>query len=346
MHSRGGHDITNGFPEVREVVFALRGRRVVLDGELVAVDPATSLPSFARLQRRVHVGSPRPALLAAVPVRLVVFDVLHLDGHPTIQLPYHERRALLEQLGLDGDRVWVPPVFDDAVHALDMARRGFEGIVAKANDGRYLPGRRSPSWRKHVFVSSCDARVVGFRPGTGRRGGVIGALLLAAETSDGRLRYIGSVGSGLSNGELRHLVQLLGPLRRATPTVIDVPRAEAAAATWVEPVVTAEIAFKTTTDDGRLRHPVWRGVRTDLTVPGPRQHPAGRLPAPLEVIGAMSTPDGAWRIEVIRQAHRGWCRLVHCADVVDDLDMDQALQLLTVAGVDVATLSEIGTTAA
>ncbi|WP_432990930.1 hypothetical protein [Dactylosporangium sp. CA-233914] len=108
----------------------------------------------------MHVGSPRPALLAAVPVRLFVFDVLHLDGHPTIQLPYHERRALLDHLGLDGDRVWVPPAFDDAAHALDIAGGGFEGIVAKVNGGRYLPGRRSSNWRKHVSIREpgCSAR--------------------------------------------------------------------------------------------------------------------------------------------------------------------------------------------
>jgi len=185
---------------------------------------------------------------------------------------------------------------------------------------------------------------VGFRPGNGRRSTTIGALLLATEQPDGRLRYIGSVGSGLSAADLCHLTRLLNPLRRAWPAAIDVPRAEAVTATWVEPILTGEVAYKATTREGRLRHPVWRGIRIDLTEP--RRLPTSERRAPLEVVGAMSTRDGAWRIEVLRRARREWCRLVHGADVVDDLDMAQALQLLTAAGVEVASLREHGSAAA
>src|SRR5205085_12701053 len=79
-----------------------------------------------------------------------------------------------QDLGLDGDRVSVAAAFDDADQALQVARAGHEGVVAKTHDGRYLPGRRSPSWRKHVFVSTCSAQIVGYRPANGSRAATIG----------------------------------------------------------------------------------------------------------------------------------------------------------------------------
>ncbi|MFC4045401.1 hypothetical protein ACFO1B_43895 [Dactylosporangium siamense] len=128
-HSRAQRDVSASYPELRALAFLLCGRSVTLDGELVAVNPATSTPSFSLLQGRIHVQAPQPNLLDSVPVRFIVFDVLHLDGHATTQLPYKQRRALLDQLGLDGAVVHVPPVFDDLDQALIVARGGFEGIL-------------------------------------------------------------------------------------------------------------------------------------------------------------------------------------------------------------------------
>src|SRR5581483_2996404 len=88
--TRTGRDATQAFPELAEAARLLDGRRAVLDGELVAFAAAGTRPSFQLLQQRLPVAAPGPVLLAATPVRYLVFDVLYLDDGPTIDLPYHE----------------------------------------------------------------------------------------------------------------------------------------------------------------------------------------------------------------------------------------------------------------
>lgn len=274
LMGRSGRDVTASFPDlgcddgVAGLSARLGGRAVVLDGEVVVVDEA-GRPSFSLLQQRMNVARPDPALVAAVPVQYLVFDLLSLDGTDATDLPHCERRRLLEALDLDTGaegRVRVPPLLDlgpaDAWAAAE--RLGMEGIVAKRLDSPYRPGRRSPAWRKAKVLRTQEAVVVGWAEGEGRRAGGIGALLLALPDGDGTWRSIGRVGTGFTDRALDDLADVLGPLKVERPTVVDPPTGVARRGVhWVEPVLVGEVAFTEWTPAGTLRHPTWRGLRPD-----------------------------------------------------------------------------------
>jgi bifunctional non-homologous end joining protein LigD len=329
--SRNGRDVTGTYPELAELAPPTAGREFVLDGEIVAVD-GTDRPSFSRLQQRMQLSTPSAALVSTVPVRYYAFDVLHLDGVPTMAEPYERRRELLAGLGLNGAAVRVPPHFvdvdPDAVMTAARAQ-GLEGIVVKRLSSAYQPGRRSRDWTKVPFNQTQEVVIIGHKPGRGRRAGTVGSLLLAVAGPGGRLSFAGGVGTGFTQDMLRHLQALLAPLSRPAPPVPDIPREFARGAHWVEPVLVGEVAFRDWTPDGRLRHPAWRGLRADKA---PTQ--SRRVAVPAEaVVGAMQTADGRWRVEVVRRGPTTWYRIVHGDDVVDWLAIAGVERVLAGAGV-------------
>ena len=168
--TRNDREVSATYPELRGLAEQLRDHRVVLDGEVVAFDEA-GRPSFGELQARMHVRAPGRALLDRVPVSLLVFDLLHLDGTSLVGAPYDDRRVALESLELAGDRWAVPPAFDGhAAEALAASQaQGLEGVLAKRHDAPYLPGRRSPSWVKVKHLLMQEVVVGGWSPGAGRR---------------------------------------------------------------------------------------------------------------------------------------------------------------------------------
>lgn len=263
--TRNDRNVVATYPELRALAGALGSRRVVLDGEIVALD-GEGRPSFGELQARMHVQRPDRSLLARVPVSYLVFDVLHVEGESLLKTAYDERRAVLDALGLDGPRWATPPAFQgdgDAAMAASRAQ-GLEGVLAKRRDSVYEPGRRSRSWVKIKHVRAQEVIVCGWQPGSGRRAGGIGSLLLGVHDEQGRLIYAGHVGTGFTTRMLEDLAARLSPLERKTsPLADEVPRPQARNAHWVTPRLVGEVAFAEWTKDGRLRHPVWRGLRPD-----------------------------------------------------------------------------------
>lgn len=340
--SRNGNDVTDGYPELAELPGLLGDRAAILDGEIVA-NEAGDRPSFARLQQRMHLRHPSPALVASVPVRFYVFDVLHLDGREFTELPYAARRDLLAGLGLDGDRVSTP-ANHTGVDGTTMIRAaelgGFEGVVAKKLTAPYRPGKRSADWTKIPLVKTQECLVLGWKPGEGRRAGLVGSLLLGVYDDRDRLAYVGHVGTGFTDQMLRQLETDLRPLARATPPVPDVPREFARHARWVEPCLVGEVAFRNWTPDGRLRHPSWRGLRTDKSAPSVHRAPP-IPPAPGTVTGAMATADGRWRVEAVQRGRQQFYRLIHGDNVIDGLAIATVTRLLAEAGIDLADLTEV-----
>ncbi|MET9021071.1 non-homologous end-joining DNA ligase [Actinopolymorpha sp. NPDC004070] len=277
---RSGRDFTTTYPEVGAVADLLPGRRCVLDGEVVALDER-GRPSFELLQARMHgPGSGRGRRRAAAgssgstgstaragkpPVVYLVFDLLALDGTSMLARPYTARREALEGLGLAGAYCQVPPAFEgagDAALATSRAQ-GLEGVVAKRLSAPYEPGRRSASWVKVKNLRTQEVVIAGWRVGEGSRAGTFGALLCGVY-DEGRLVYAGRVGTGFDQGKLADLTARLAPLEQRTqPFDQRLPTAEARGAHWVRPVLVGEVAFSEWTRDGRLRHPVWRGLRPD-----------------------------------------------------------------------------------
>jgi bifunctional non-homologous end joining protein LigD len=259
-------DITVRFPELAGLASSLAPHAAILDGEIVLFDDA-GRPSFGRLQHRMHVASPREAALraSASPVCYLLFDIVHLDGVDTTELPYVERRRLLEQVVEPGDHWRVPPMHvGDGQALLDAAdAEGLEGIVAKRLDSQYEPGRRSSNWRKVKLRRVQEFVVGGWHAGAGEREGMLGALHIGYYEGD-RLRYAGRVGTGFSARELARLKRLLE--ERATPACpFDPPPPSLIArdAHWVRPELVAQVAFGEWTEDGILRHPSYLGLRDD-----------------------------------------------------------------------------------
>jgi bifunctional non-homologous end joining protein LigD len=260
LTSRNGKDLSERFRDVaRAVVHAVRTPSAVLDGEVCALDESGTA-RFESLQS----GSGRLVLM--------VFDLLVLDGEPVYLRPLEERRRLLEDV-LDpaSDTVRLSPAFEDGPALLEAASaQGLEGVVAKRADAPYRPGRRTPEWQKLKLRQEDDFPIVGFTRGTGRRA-KLGALVLGRREADG-LHWAGNVGSGIGDGDVESLLAVLRPLSRPTSPLVAtprMPRVRAADVTWVEPTLAAEVTFAERTREGRLRAPVFLGIRDDVPVERP-----------------------------------------------------------------------------
>jgi bifunctional non-homologous end joining protein LigD len=347
--SRNGLDVTGQYPELAEAADLLPDRDAIVDGEIVALDEVGHA-SFARLQERMHVAHPSPTLVAAVPVLYQVFDLLHLDGEQTLDLPYTRRRDLLTGLGLIGDRVRVPAHFADVDgrHVLTAAQAdGLEGVVGKRLTSTYQPGRRSRDWVKTPLNRTQEVVIIGYKPGGGRRSGTLGSLALAVPDHTGALTYAGGVGTGFTAKMLDDLHRKLEPLRRPTPPAA-VPRDHRRGVVWVEPVFVAEIQYRTRSPDGRFRHPSWRGLRPDRSphdIPPPDAAPAApasstAAPIAPTVDGAMLTPDGAWRVEAVHTGTSHWYRVIHGDNTIDWLTIADVELLLQQAGVGLGDLHD------
>jgi bifunctional non-homologous end joining protein LigD len=264
LEARSGRDITPRYPELRELGRALAGREAVLDGEVVAFDPE-GRPSFQRLQGRMHLTSEHAVrrLSQNEPVHYMIFDLLWLDGHSLIDLPYTERRERLTELGLAGP-TWQTPAghVGDGAALLEASRaQGLEGVIAKRLDSKYTPGRRTHSWVKVKNVRRTDVVVGGWLEGEGRRGGRLGALVIGY-FEDGALKYAGRVGTGFDEAELDRLGGLLAGLARAdSPFEGRQPPRETH---FVDPVLVATVGYGEWTQTRTLRHPRYLGLRDDI----------------------------------------------------------------------------------
>jgi DNA ligase D-like protein (predicted ligase) len=259
--SRNRNDVTASYPEITAALQAVLSggpADAVLDGEVVAFDGDRT--SFSRLQQRIHLSGARRIAATGVPVFYYVFDLLRWDGHDATRVPLVERKALLR------DAVaWRDPLrYGEHVTGAgeDLFERacasGWEGVIAKRATSRYTSGR-SRDWLKLKCILEQDLVVGGFTEPTGGRAG-LGALLVGYH-ADGALRYGGKVGTGFTHAVLSELRETLGGIEIASPPFADPPRERGAH--WVHPRLVVSVTFGEWTEAGRLRHPSYRGLRTD-----------------------------------------------------------------------------------
>ena len=265
LYSRNNRDVTVSYPELTGLAEAL-GAPAVLDGEIVALE-GQGRPSFGLLQRRMHVGDAQVAhrLSIEVPAVFLAFDLLRLGDASLLDQPYRDRRELLDRLEVDGAAWQTPPALHgDGADALRASRdQRLEGVVAKRLSSRYLPGVRSREWIKIKNLHTQEVVIGGWRRGEGRRAGTVGALLMGVPDGGG-VQFVGRVGTGFTDAVLADLAERLERLASTTsPFAQALPRVEAKDAKWVRPVLVGEVEFSERTADGRLRHPVWRGLRPD-----------------------------------------------------------------------------------
>ncbi|HSM15659.1 MAG TPA: DNA ligase D [Gemmatimonadales bacterium] len=262
LRTRAGRDTTDSFPEIARAVAALPFRRLVLDGEVVALD-AEGRPSFQRLQQRARLTRPLDVKRAAVaiPATYFVFDLLGFEDFDLRPLPLEVRKSLLRRiLPPVGPLPFVDHIAEqgDAVFA-QVRKLGLEGIVAKRADAPYQGGRSS-AWLKVRSDRTDDFVVVGYTAPKGSRGG-FGALHVA-DYVDGTLVYGGRVGSGFSQDQLTEIApELEARSRPDAPCVGPLPQDRGT--TWVEPDLVCEVRYKEWTDEGLLRQPVFIQFRDD-----------------------------------------------------------------------------------
>ncbi len=238
LFSRTLDAIGHGYPEVTAALVALPSG-LVLDGELIAYDPAAperALP-FKALQQRLGRKRPSVALLAAVPVAFVAYDVLASGGELVIDEPYRTRRALLESLPWSGRAARLAPtrlVGDaEAVEDAFVGARGAgnEGLVAKDPSAPYLPGRRGGAWIKLKRpLATLDVVVVAVERGHGRRRAVLSDYTFAVRASedDATLLTVGKAYNGLTDAEIATLtsrfealtLERVGGFHRVRPEVV------------------------------------------------------------------------------------------------------------------------------
>ncbi|MBH0781606.1 ATP-dependent DNA ligase [Nocardia bovistercoris] len=245
LRSRAGNVLTARYPSFATLAKELSAHRVVLDGEAVVFDD--------------H-GVANLGLLRADPARavFVAFDVLHLDGTSLIRKRYTDRRRVLEALAANSPSMVVPPRLDGPGEAaLEYSlRHGLEGVVAKRKDSVYLPGKRG-----HAWVKERNWRVQRVVVGGWRRSDVRDfKSLLVGIRYDGKLYYVGRVGTGFGDADMRDLARRLGGSERATsPFHNELTAEERKEAVWVTPRVEATVRFMNWTETGRLWHPAWLG---------------------------------------------------------------------------------------
>ena len=265
LESRNLKEITASYPELGRLNRALSSHAAILDGEIVAFDEH-GRPSFAALQRRMHVGSPTQVkrLAKDSPVTYMIFDLLWLDGHSLIGLPYEQRHELLDALSLSGESWQTPGHLEgrgrDVLKA--TAEQQLEGIVAKRLDAPYEPGARSSAWTKIKNVGRQELVIGGWLPGEGRREERIGALLVGVYDRDGAFRYAGRVGTGFGDAELDRLAKLLAA-RKREDSPFTAGESAPRGAVFARPELVAEIEFTEWTAAGVLRHPSYKGLRED-----------------------------------------------------------------------------------
>jgi bifunctional non-homologous end joining protein LigD len=266
LQTRNGRDVTDTYPELHMIHELVNQVNAVIDGEVVAFD-GEGRPSFETLQQRMNLKNEREIkrMSKQIPVTLVAFDLLWLDGNELIGLPLEERRELLEGVVERDERLEVVTHVEGEGKAfVDAARQlRLEGVVAKKKGTKYQPGRRTPDWKKIKLTNTQDCVILGWTRGEGSRGQTFGALLVGAIV-DGEMRWIGQVGTGFTQKMQDVVLEHLLPLVRKTPPIDDKDLKAVKGATFVEAKVVCEVEYlEITKSTNKMRAPSFKGLRPD-----------------------------------------------------------------------------------
>jgi bifunctional non-homologous end joining protein LigD len=336
LWSRLGNEKTSQFPAIVAALAefgSTAGRPLVVDGEIVALDRNGRPLGFQRLQGRIHLSGAKDVerIDREQPVAFIAFDLLR-DGSEDLRgLPLKNRRAHLDRL-FEAPHPETLRVSEQAyndgreLHAR-ASKEGWEGLIVKDASAPYQSGRRSPAWRKLKLVQQQEFVVGGWtEPRQSRQH--FGALLLGVN-EDGKpgLTYVGHTGTGFDQHELDRVSKLLKS-RETRTSPFNAPIKTNEPAHWARPDLVAQVRFTEWTDDRKLRHPVYLGLRDDKMAKqvvreekaAPRKH--GRAPAldtsavvdQLRALedarkdGTLALPDGS-RVGVTNLAKLFWPKL-------------------------------------
>jgi bifunctional non-homologous end joining protein LigD len=267
--SRNQNDLSTRFPEIVEAIKNLSADECVLDGEVVALDEK-GRSSFQLLQAREMEGRKSP-------IYFYVFDLLQVDGKSLISLPLEARKNVLEKLcgAADDPQIRYSGAIGGNANQLlkEVQRLGLEGIIGKLRNSVYEPGRRSGAWTKLKCVDEQEFVIGGYTPPQGARKH-FGAILVGYY-KDRELVFAGKVGTGFTTKSLAALHKKFRAEERAECPFVDLPSKQNGIwvlgitpsmikkIQWINPKFVAEIKFAEWTRDGKLRAPVFIGLRED-----------------------------------------------------------------------------------
>jgi bifunctional non-homologous end joining protein LigD len=266
--SRNGNELDKRFPEIAEAVKDLPVRECVIDGEAVALDEE-GRSSFQLLQALEMEGR-------KAPLRFYVFDLLDLNGKSLLELPVEQRKEVLANICENiGDPIRYSGEISGDVNSLlaEVQRRGLEGLIGKQRGSKYEPGLRSGAWIKLKAVQEQEFVIGGYTPPAGSRRH-FGAILVGYY-ENGKLRFTSKVGSGFTEKSLAMVHKKFRAEERKDCPFTDLPSKHTGRSrpgitpsmmkkmNWVNPKFVAQIKFSEWTRDGKLRQPVFLGLRDD-----------------------------------------------------------------------------------
>jgi len=254
LQGRSGNDLTALFPELKDL-HKQAARPCILDGEIVCDD-------FKAIQKRVHKVRAFDIRMAAreYPAAYHAFDVLEINRQSTMRNLQLERKELLASAFQDGEKGHILPYqvgAGEALHVLSRTQK-LEGIMAKSPTGIYVPGWRGNVWLKIKNFQSGTFLVCGVTVGENARESTFGSLILAEEV-EGRLVYVGNVGTGFTDKEQREVLKLLGEARSSLAPLEADPGKPVLF--WTRPVFEIEVQYLEKGSDGKLRFPSFKGIR-------------------------------------------------------------------------------------
>jgi bifunctional non-homologous end joining protein LigD len=262
LWARSGRDVTQEYPEFRDLAKHFRLANVILDGEIVSLDE-NGRSDFQKLQNRLGAQNPSQKLVQSVPVNYYFFDLLYADGFDLRKSPLLERKELLKHVLIPDEKLhYSDHLLEKGVELFEAAReKGLEGIIGKLIDSPY-PGTRASSWVKVKIVKELDAVVAGYTAGRGSRK-YFGALVLGLYEKR-ELKFIGSVGTGFDEASQKSIFDRLQELRVTHSAFRHVPTLREEVQ-WVKPELIARAKYGNWTDDAHLRVPVFLSLRKDRT---------------------------------------------------------------------------------
>ena len=254
------------YPELQKIWENLNCKRAILDGEIVVFEKGK--PNFYKLAEREHVDEKvRIEILSKIiPANYIVFDILHLDGKDLIDLPLIERKEILKENVKEGNNLLFSVfIFEKGKEFFKKVKeQGLEGIMAKKIDSSYEIGKRSKNWLKIKVLKSLDCIIIGYTTGIGKRE-EFGSLICAVY-HEGKLKYVGKVGTGFDESEIEKILEKLEKIKVEKCPLEEEPELNLPAERkpiWVKPKYVCEVKFMELTQDLQMRAPVFVRMRED-----------------------------------------------------------------------------------
>jgi bifunctional non-homologous end joining protein LigD len=258
--SRNQIEMTPQYPELANLAKQFEAKQAIVDGEIVALDEQ-GMPRFQLLQPRVGRKSGLDALRGRAQIVYYVFDLLYLDGYDLTACALVERKALLEKILRPARFVKYSDHIEGEGESFfkEIEKFRLEGMIAKRAASLYVQ-KRSSDWLKIKTVQRSEVVIGGYTQPRGTRS-YFGALVVGLYR-DGDLHYVAHTGGGFNQQMLSKLHRLLRPLKTDSCPFIAKPKTNEPVQ-WVKPKLVAEVKFSEWTADGRMRHPVFIGLRED-----------------------------------------------------------------------------------